>query len=46
MTQPIIKRFGDIPPEILEWLWSDKIPLGKLTLLVRDPGELPGSAFM
>ena len=31
-------RMSDVEPEELEWLWPDRIPLGKLTLLAGDPG--------
>ena len=29
---------GDVEPEAVTWLWTDRIPLGKLTLLAGDPG--------
>jgi hypothetical protein len=28
----------DYPAEPVEWLWPEKIPLGKVTLLIGDPG--------
>jgi putative DNA primase/helicase len=28
----------DCPPQSLEWLWPEKIPLGKVSLLIGDPG--------
>jgi hypothetical protein len=34
----ITKSMADIAPEPLCWLWPGVIPLGKLTLLVGDPG--------
>ena len=34
----ITRRFSEIKPESLRWLWPGRIPLGKLTLLVGDPG--------
>jgi putative DNA primase/helicase len=34
----IIRPFSEIKPEALKWLWPGRIPLGKLTLLVGDPG--------
>jgi hypothetical protein len=34
----IIRRFSEIKPESLRWLWPGRIPLGKLTLLIGDPG--------
>ena len=36
--QPVLRKFSDIEPEKLEWLWPYRIPMGKLTLLVGDPG--------
>ena len=30
-------RLADIIPTPLEWLWPNRIPLGKVTLLVGDP---------
>ncbi len=34
----ITRPFSEIKPEPLRWLWPGRIPLGKLTLLVGDPG--------
>jgi hypothetical protein len=34
----VIRPFSDITPRVLQWLWRWRIPLGKLTLLVGDPG--------
>jgi hypothetical protein len=34
----ITRAFSDIKPEALRWLWPGRIPLGKITLLVGDPG--------
>jgi putative DNA primase/helicase len=31
-------RFSDLAPENVRWLWPDRIPLGRITLLVSDPG--------
>jgi hypothetical protein len=28
----------DCPAQPLQWLWPEKIPLGKVTLLIGDPG--------
>lgn len=36
--EAIVHRLSDVMPEKLEWLWPDRIPLGKLTLLAGDPG--------
>jgi hypothetical protein len=32
------RRFSDIAPEALSWLWPGWLPLGKLALLDGDPG--------
>jgi archaellum biogenesis ATPase FlaH len=37
-SEAIVHRLSDVEPEQLEWLWPDRIPLGKLTLLAGDPG--------
>ena len=34
----ITRAFSEIKPEALRWLWPSRIPLGKITLLVGDPG--------
>src|SRR5436190_5961573 len=31
-------RFSELVPENVRWLWPDRIPLGRITLLVSDPG--------
>lgn len=31
-------NLGDVKPEEVEWLWGNRIPLGKLSLIVGDPG--------
>lgn len=31
-------RASEVEPEEIEWLWSERIPVGKLTALVGDPG--------
>ncbi|MBE3071205.1 MAG: AAA family ATPase, partial [Planctomycetes bacterium] len=35
---PVLVCVADVPPERLRWLWQDRIPLGKVTLLYGDPG--------
>lgn len=37
-TKLIVHRMSDVQPQRLDWLWTDRIPLGKLTLLAGDPG--------
>ena len=34
----IVRRLAAVPREQLQWLWPGRIPLGKLTLLLGDPG--------
>jgi len=34
----VLRCFTDIAPKPLRWLWAGRIPLGKLTLLIGDPG--------
>ena len=34
----ILRCINDIPPQKLSWLWTGRIPLGKLTLFSGDPG--------
>jgi putative DNA primase/helicase len=34
----VLRCFTDIAPIPLRWLWVGRIPLGKLTLLIGDPG--------
>jgi len=42
--QPIVVRLSDVEPEKIEWLWGNRIPMGKLSLLVGDPGL--GKSFL
>jgi putative DNA primase/helicase len=35
----VLRCFADIAPEPLTWLWPGRIPRGKLTLLIGDPGQ-------
>ena len=32
------RRLSDVEPEDVTWLWQDRIPFGKLTLICGDPG--------
>jgi len=45
-TKLNLKRASGIAPEILSWLWPDRIPLGKLTLFAGHPGVGKGMATM
>lgn len=35
---PVFRFANEIEPEEVRWLWPGRIPLGKLTLLIGDPG--------
>ena len=32
------RRMSDVKPETVEWLWANRIPFGKLTMIAGDPG--------
>lgn len=34
-----IRCFADVQPERVEWLWQNRIPKGKITLIDGNPGE-------
>jgi putative DNA primase/helicase len=38
LRQLVTKRMSEVQTEKIEWLWLQRIPLGKLTLLEGDPG--------
>ena len=40
----VITSLSDVEPEEVEWLWRDRFALGKLNLLVGDPGN--GKSFV
>jgi hypothetical protein len=35
---PVLVSLADVKPEPVSWLWHGRVALGKLTLLVGDPG--------
>jgi archaellum biogenesis ATPase FlaH len=35
---PVLVKLADVQPEPIHWLWPGRIALGKLTLLIGDPG--------
>jgi len=37
--RPILTKLETVTPEKIDWLWGNRIPLGKLTLIVGDPGH-------
>ena len=41
---PHLIRMSDVEPAEIRWLWRDRIPLGRLTLLVGRPGD--GKSFL
>jgi putative DNA primase/helicase len=41
---PILICLADVEPRAVEWLWQERIPLGRITLLVGRPGE--GKSFL
>jgi len=41
---PILVCMADVKPEPLRWLWPNRIPLGKVTLVFGDPGL--GKSFL
>src|SRR5262252_10030895 len=38
VTRPLITCLADVSAEAVTWLWPGRIPKGKLTLIVGDPG--------
>ena len=36
--RPILRRMDDVRSAGVRWLWPGKIPAGKLTMLIGDPG--------
>lgn len=36
--EPVLVSLGTVKEEQVEWLWLERIPQGKITLLVGDPG--------
>ena len=42
--EAVLVRLADVRPEPIRWLWPGRIPLGKLTLIVGDPGL--GKSFL
>jgi len=41
---PVLQCLADVEPVAVRWLWPDRIPLGRITLLVGRPGE--GKSFL
>jgi len=36
--EAVLLRLSDVKPQPLRWLWPGRIPLGKLSMLIGDPG--------
>src|SRR3989344_3062984 len=36
---PVLIRLSDVVPEAIQWLWTYKIPRGKITMMEGDPGN-------
>jgi AAA domain len=41
---PVVVRLDTVVPEAVDWLWPGRLPRGKLTLLIGDPGL--GKSFL
>ena len=39
-----LTRMSDVTPEAVQWLWPDRIPYGKITIIAGDPGV--GKSFL
>ena len=35
---PVVVRLADVEREEVDWMWADRIPRGKLTMIEGDPG--------
>jgi hypothetical protein len=42
----VTERASDIKPEVITWLWTNRVAIGKLTLFVGHPGIGKGLATM
>jgi hypothetical protein len=43
-TFPVVVRLDTVVPQTVEWLWAGRVPRGKLTLVIGDPGV--GKSFL
>ena len=41
---PVLTRLADVEPQAVQWLWPDRIAIGKLNLIFGDPGK--GKSFI
>jgi len=37
--EPVLIRMASVEPQPLDWLWPGRIPAGRVSLLVGDPGQ-------
>jgi hypothetical protein len=42
--RPILTNLGNVEPQTVEWFWYNRFPMGKLSLLVGNPGL--GKSFL
>ncbi|HMP60790.1 MAG TPA: AAA family ATPase, partial [Gemmatales bacterium] len=42
-AEPVLRCLAEVEPQPVSWLWRNRVPLGRLTLLVGRPGE--GKSF-
>jgi putative DNA primase/helicase len=38
LAKPVLTCLADVQPETVSWLWPGRVPFGKLTLIIGDPG--------
>ena len=43
-TGPVLTCLADVEPRPISWLWPERIPMGRISLLVGRPGE--GKSFL
>jgi hypothetical protein len=44
VCEPVVVSLSDVEPESVRWLWPNRIPLGRITLVVGRPGV--GKSFV
>jgi hypothetical protein len=37
-ARPILIRFSDVQPKPIDWIWPKRLAIGKMTLVIGDPG--------
>lgn len=42
--EPVLVTLADVEPQEVDWLWQNRIPVGRITLLVGAPGT--GKSFL